>query len=495
MLAIPFVPLSPGKKAEALSHSPADPRPSAAGTDTPASLTVCPTCELRDLTAAVQTAIPGSTVVVEGGRYEGPISIDKPIRVIGKARPEIDGTGAGSVVRITSPDVYLEGFIVTNSGSSHDREDAGIVVSAPRVTVVGNEIRDALFGIYLHSAEEGLIQGNVISSKQLPEAARGDGIKLWYSPRSRLIDNVVRGSRDVLVWFCEEVAVVGNYIEGGRYGLHFMYSHKSTIERNVLIGNSVGIYLMYGSEQRVSENTLINNRGPSGYGIALKETDVVLIEQNFLEHNRAGIFLDNSPVSLTARNRISANWIGYNDIGMLFTAATSRNSITRNSFVDNLEQVSIDGGYRLGGIEWSDGGAGNFWSDYVGFDSDGDGIGDLPYRNETLLGSLTDRYPDLNFFRLSLASSALDIGTRAVPLFLPEPKLVDPAPLIQAVPPFSRPNSAPRNSSMHALASVALIATGSSWYLWLMLSARMPKGRRPSKRRQPRLPRSSDVQY
>ncbi len=480
-------------KAGALGHPLSDRRLYAAASDTPASLTVCPTCELQDLATALQKAVPGSTIVVEGGRYKGPISINKPVRVIGRARPEIDGTGAGSVVSITSPDVYLEGFIVTNSGASHDREDAGIVVSAPRVTVVGNEVRDALFGIYLHSAEEGLIQGNVISSKALPEAARGDAIKLWYSPRTRLIDNVVQGSRDVLVWFSEEVSVVGNYIEGGRYGLHFMYSHKSTIERNVLTGNSVGIYLMYGSNQRVIENTLVNNRGPSGYGIALKETDVVLIEQNFVEHNRAGIFLDNSPVSLTARNRISANWIGYNDIGMLFTAATSRNSITRNSFVDNLEQVSIEGGYRLRGIEWSEGGAGNFWSDYVGFDSDGDGIGNLPYRNETLLGSATDRYPDLNFFRLSLASSALDIGARAVPLFLPEPKLVDPAPLVQALPPFSRPLGAPRSSSMHALASVALIATGYSWFLWLMLSGRMPKGRRSSKRRQPRLPRSSDV--
>jgi len=396
-------------------------------------LLVCPDCPWSDLAAAIAAAPAGATIRVRGGHYAGPVVIDRPLTLLGEDWPVIDGGGTGTVVHITAPDVRFQGFVVQGSGTSHDREDSGILVRAPRAQIVSNQVLDSLFGIQLLDAPDGLVQDNLVIGKPLPEPQRGDGIKLWYSPRARVIGNHVQDSRDVLVWYSDGTLVQGNRIERGRYGVHFMYSNESTVERNILRDNSVGIYFMYGAHQTVRDNAFLHNRGPSGYGLALKETDGATIEGNLMLHNRVGLYLDNSPLSDDAANRISGNWIAYNDVGLLVTPATRRNRITANVFLENLEQAAPQGGGTLQHIDWAENGRGNFWSDYVGYDTDRDGIGDLPYRNQAISSLLTDRAPLLAFFRFSLAMTALDLAVRTVPVFQPPPRFVDPAPLVQPV--------------------------------------------------------------
>ena len=52
-----------------------------------------------------------------------------------------------------------------------------------------------------------------------------------------------------------------------------MFSDDITIENNELSENSVGLYVMYSKVVRVRGNRLLRNRGPSGYGLGLKEAD------------------------------------------------------------------------------------------------------------------------------------------------------------------------------------------------------------------------------
>ena len=59
-----------------------------------------------------------------------------------------------------------------------------------------------------------------------------------------------------------------------------MYANDVTLEDNVLSDNSVGIYLMYGRKFTLRGNKLLRNRGPSGYGLGLKEVDVYTVERN-----------------------------------------------------------------------------------------------------------------------------------------------------------------------------------------------------------------------
>ncbi len=71
---------------------------------------------------------------------------------------------------------------------------------------------------------------------------------------------------------------------------------------------------------------------------------------------------------------------------------------------------------------------GNAWSDYAGYDLDGDGVGDLPYELKDLSGALTARHPDLAFLRGTLALALVGVAGEVVPLFAPKPILRDPAP-------------------------------------------------------------------
>ena len=398
-----------------------------------------------DLQAAVASAEPGAVIEVPPGTYAGPVIIDQPLTLIAAGRVVLDGGGGGDVITINAPDVTIRGFEIRNTGISLDRENAGVTVLASRAVLEDNVLDDVLFGIYLKASEDSVIRGNTIGGKELAVPRRGDGIRIWRSHRAVIEDNVVDESRDAVIWFSDGVQLRRNRITNGRYGLHFMYSDGNVIEDNHLEGNSVGAFLMYSSNLVMRRNVFARNRGPSGYGVGLKDMDGVTAEDNLFVGNRIGMQLDNSPSSVRIHDVYTRNVFAYNDIGVAFLPAVERNHFHDNSFVENLQQVAVLGGGRFGGNEFTVNGRGNFWSDYRGWDLDGDGIGDLAYRADSLFENLMDREPKLRLFQFSPAQQAVEMAARAFPVVKPQPKFRDTAPLMApvavhvAAPPASSP--------------------------------------------------------
>jgi parallel beta-helix repeat protein len=82
-------------------------------------------------------------------------------------------------------------------------------------------------------------------------------------------------------------------------------------------------------------------------------------------------------------NHFEGNVFAENLYGVVATASSQGNVLTGNSFLRN-GQHGVDLQRRN---QWYAHGVGNYWSDYVGYDGDHDGVGDIPYFR------LYDRYP------------------------------------------------------------------------------------------------------
>jgi nitrous oxidase accessory protein len=440
---------------------------------------VCPTCAKTSLADAVAAAPAGATIAMRGGTYPGGLLIERPLTLVGTEGATIDGGGEGTLVIIrNTKDVILSGLILRGTGDNLDHEDAAVVVDNATATITGNRIEDALFGLYLKQAPDSVLRDNVIRGKPVDIARRGDGIKMWYSDRVTIEGNQAGDGRDIILWYSNDGVVRGNTFDRARYGLHLMYSDGARIEGNSLSESSIGLYIMYSRNPRVVGNRIVNNHGPSGGGIGLKDVDGAIIEGNRFVNNQIAIQVDTSPREPGVENYIRGNVFAYNHAGIGFLPSVRHNTVVGNAFVDNAEHVAIIGRGQLQEITWSQNGRGNYWSDYAGYDADGDGIGDLPYRSQKLFESLTDANPLLRFFAFTPAASAVDFAARAMPAVRPEEKLADPAPLMApvahpALPPLAA--EPPRQRLGLAVSGLALSGLAAVVYL----GVRRPLTHRP----------------
>lgn len=392
------------------------------------ALIVAPDGSYTTIDAALAAADSGDTIEVHGGTYSAPLVVDKSVSLIGVDQPVIDGHGTGSLVMINAPQVVFRGFIVRGSGQSLTHEDTGIVIQGTQVTVSDNLLDDVMFGIYFANASGGLAQNNIIHGKPLEESVRGDGIRVWYSNDVQLIDNEIATGRDTLIWYADNITIRDNHFHDNRYGLHFMYNDNAIVENNIIENNAVGAYMMYSAGLVMTGNQFIHNRGASGYGIAFKDMDRAEVADNSFIGNVSAVYLDNSPSLYDVNNIFTRNFIAYNDVGLVGLPSVQRNIFQDNTFLENYQQVSVQGRGNLLGNLWNHDGIGNYWSNYVGYDRDGDGVGDMPYRVEKLFESLADSNPVLRLFNFSPASQAIDFAASAFPSLRPDPKVIDEAP-------------------------------------------------------------------
>jgi nitrous oxidase accessory protein len=308
------------------------------------------------------------------------------------------------------------------------------VITAARVTVEGNTVEDALFGITLRDATDAVIRGNDVGGKtELGTARRGDGIKLWNSNGAIVERNRVHDCRDLVMWYSKDLVVRGNRVERCRYGIHFMYAGQATVEDNDLRDNSVGIFLMYGQDLVLRRNVLLHNRGPSGFGLGLKDVDGVDAHDNVFSDNRVALHVDNSPSRSDLSHTYRRNVFAHNDIAVGLMPAVRNNRFAENSFFDNVEQVAVFGGGNLAGNAFTVDGVGNYWSDYRGYDADGNGVGDIAYRSQSLFENLMDREPRMRLFLFGPAQQAVEMASHAFPVVKPKVRATDSAPLMQPV--------------------------------------------------------------
>jgi nitrous oxidase accessory protein len=379
----------------------------------------------------VAAAGPGDEVRVRPGTYREHVLIERPLSLVGVPGAIVDGGGTGTVVLVTRGPSIVRGLVVRGSGEGLAAEDAGVkILEAADCAVEDCVVEDALFGILVRSSPRTRVAGNRVTGKDLPVPRRADGIRLQDARGSLVERNDVSVTRDLAIWQSDGCTVRRNVVRDARYGLHYMYCDDNLFEDNVFEGNHTGGAVMYSRRLVLRGNRFSGSRGPSAYGLLLKTADDLLVERNRFTDNTRGIFIDATPSSRFARCTIRANLVGGNDVGVSLEPSVSGAEFTENVFVANRVQVEALGRCRADQNRWSVGGRGNFWSDYVGFDADGDGIGDAPYTLEQFFENLADRWPEAGILRGGPAAEALELAARAFPVVQPRPTLVDDHPLL-----------------------------------------------------------------
>ena len=376
----------------------------------------------------VDRAEPNSTLVPPPGTYAGPVTLDFPLTIDGKGKVTVDGGGKGSVIYIDTDGAVIKGLHLTNSGNSHNDIDSGIQVRGNFNVIKDNVIDDCLFGVDLQESNNNIVRRNRISSKDVDLGVRGDSVRLWYSFNNKITDNIIRDSRDMVVWYSADNTIARNDSRRGRYSLHFMYSRFNMVDSNHYEHNSVGIFLMYSDSVVVKNNYIAYANGPTGMGIGFKETSDVEIDSNKILYCATGLYIDVSPYDPEATNRIHDNTIAFTSIAVDFLNDWKGNIFERNYFKGNMVQVSVAGGGSANRNVWK----GNYWDDYEGFDLNHDGIGDQPYQLFNYADRIWMDVPPARFFQGTPVMAVLDFLERLAPFSEPVLLVEDEQPLMSA---------------------------------------------------------------
>ena len=162
------------------------------------SIEVCASCEVKTLTDAIAISKPHDKIIVQKGTYlESNILIDKPLHIIGKNNPIIDGEKKSYVLVVKSDSVTVSGLTVKNPGQSYTKDYAAVYISqSNNFTFENNTLENVFFGFLLEKSHHGTLSNNKVSSNAVDQSSSGNGIHLWNCSNITIKDNEVFDLRD-----------------------------------------------------------------------------------------------------------------------------------------------------------------------------------------------------------------------------------------------------------------------------------------------------------
>ena len=113
--------------------------------------------------------------------------------------------------------IICEGLKIINVGTSYTTDFAAVrVVKSENFQLKNLKLERLFFGIYLEKAKNGKVLNNTIIGDAVEEFSSGNGIQLWY---------------------CKNVEVKGNRVQGVRDGIYLEFSDEINISENISSDN------------------------------------------------------------------------------------------------------------------------------------------------------------------------------------------------------------------------------------------------------------------
>ncbi|KAA1175975.1 nitrous oxide reductase family maturation protein NosD [Marinobacter salinexigens] len=367
-----------------------------------------------DLQEKLDALEPGASFELPAEQLS-PLVIRVPgVTVSCAAGTVIDGGGQGNAVEIQAPEVTLSGCDVRNWGRDLNKLDAGIFVArdARGAVIEESHLQGPAFGVWLDATPDVTVRNNVIrGDTTLRSQDRGNGVHLFNTTGALIEGNDISQTRDAIyIETANGNTIRGNVMTDLRYGIHYMYSMNNLLENNVTRGTRTGYALMQSKRLKVLNNRSENDEN---YGILMNFITQSELRGNVIngvsQGQTAGVVISGAEgkavfIYNSLYNTFEGNYFGDSNIGIHLTAGSEENKVFGNAFVNNQRQVKY---VATRTQEWSEDGKGNYWSDYLGWDRDQDGQGDVPYEPNDNVDRLLWKYPEAKILMFSPAVDTL----------------------------------------------------------------------------------------
>ena len=251
--------------------------------------------------------------------------------------------------------------------------------------------------VYFYKNKLGLISSNFSNPGQI----------ILFNCNYSLISNLNISGGGITLIFCRNNTISSNTIKSNHFAIRLSYSDNNTVFNNNLFNsNSLGIYLLMSDYCNITKNNIIDNYGDGIH--LLFSNNNTLCDNNICNNSRFGVYIDSSNENIISKNKVINhsmdgiyivsssndtlfdNYIGNNGKIGLKLLVSNENLIFNNFFTGNTLNAQDNGTNN----QWDNGTIGNFWDDYIGYDSDLDRIGDIPYNISGSANSV-DRFPQI----------------------------------------------------------------------------------------------------